>query len=246
MAAVTGTVVAGALTAYGASQQAGAAKDAAKAQSGAAQAGIAEQQRQFDMIQRNLQPYMGAGTNALAGLTAMAGGDYSAFENAPDYQFAMSQGLQARDRSAAARGGLYSGGADADRMAYAAGLASQNLGNHRNHLMDMARMGQNSAAGVGAAGQNAANAMGNLYAAQGNAQAGAAVGSANAWTNALAGIAGGIGQYTAGTGRSSAYSTPNQLGAFAPNVSGWQAGQSTGTAWNGNSAFGAWGQGWRA
>ena len=68
--------------------QADAAEEAAGIQAGASQAGIAEQRRQFDMMQGNLQPFMGAGTNSLANLQQANGGDYSAFENSPGYQYA--------------------------------------------------------------------------------------------------------------------------------------------------------------
>lgn len=48
-----------------------------------------------------------------------------AYQNAPGYQFAMDQGLQALDRGAAARGTFQSGGTGIDEMKYAHGLADQ-------------------------------------------------------------------------------------------------------------------------
>lgn len=107
------------------------------------------------------QPYQQAGTGALSGLSALAAGDYSGFQSSPDYQWAQQQGQQGMDRSAAARGSLYSGGHLADTMAYNQGLASQQLGNYRSSLMDLAGMGQNAAGSMASLGQNYATQYGN-------------------------------------------------------------------------------------
>ena len=103
MAAVTAAAITAGAAVAGGAMQADAAKKAGNASNAAAQQGIAEQQRQFDTFQQNIQPYLGAGQNALAGLTALNSGDYSGFNQSPDYLWAMQQGTQALDRSAAAR-----------------------------------------------------------------------------------------------------------------------------------------------
>lgn len=113
------------------------------------------------------QPYQQAGTQGLNQLGALMGGDYSGFMNSPDYLAAQEMGMKALDRNAAARGRLYSGGADADRIRLGQQLATQNLGNYRNALFGMANIGQNAQNSVAGLYGN----MGNLAIGQGTAQA---------------------------------------------------------------------------
>lgn len=104
---------------------------------------------------QGFQPYAQAGQENLNRLNALMGGDYSGFMNAPDYRAAQEMGLKQLDRSAAARGALYSGGADADRIRFGSQLATQNLGNYRNALAGLAGMGQQAAGSM-------ANVYGNM------------------------------------------------------------------------------------
>lgn len=234
MAAITGAVIAGAATAYAANRQSAAGKDAARAQRDSAQLGIDEQRRQFDTFQQNIQPYLGAGTGALSSLQALNSGDYSGFENSPDYLYARGQTQQGVERGAAARGSLYSGGTNADLATALNGIASQNLGNYRGSLMGLAQMGQNSAVGAGSLGQQSANAISGLYGQQGNAAANGSINSANAWSNAAGGLASLAGQYM--SSRQSSYQPQSQWGAFAPNQPatnyGGTLGPSNGSSWN--------------
>lgn len=236
MAAITGAVIAGAATAYAANRQSAAGKDAARAQRDAAGLGIDEQRRQFNTFQENIQPYLGAGTGALPSLQALNSGNYSGFENSPDYLYARGQTQQGVERGAAARGGLYSGGTNVDLATALNGIASQNLGNYRGSLMGLAQMGQNSAVGAGSLGQQSANAISGLYGQQGNAAANGSINSANAWSNAAGGLASLAGQYM--NSRQSSYSNPQttgNFGAFAPSQSSGGYGSlspSNGKNWN--------------
>lgn len=90
------------------------------------------------------------------------GPDYSAFYQSPDYQFALNQGLQGLDRSAAARGSLYSGGQSADVLGYASGLATQNFNNYANRLAGLAGIGQTTATNLAGQGQAYANNIGQI------------------------------------------------------------------------------------
>jgi hypothetical protein len=171
MAAITAAAVVGAGMAYSANRQGAAQKKAGRAQASAAQDTIDEQNRLYNQSVDQAMPWYNAGTNALSQLEAVNRGDYSGFENAPDYLYARDQGIQGLDRGAASRGALYSGGADADRIAFSSGLATQNLGNYTNRLSDLARMGQGQSQYLGQLGQNYGNQFGNAMGIKGNANA---------------------------------------------------------------------------
>lgn len=156
----------------GALQNRGASKGA-DAQAQAQMAAIEEQRRQYDQSRADMMPWLQAGQGGLRQLNRLAGGDFSGFYESPEYAFTRDQGLQALERGAAARGGLYSGGADADRMRFASGLASQEYGNHWNRLAGLAGVGQTAAGNLGALGQNMATNIGNAYGNIGNARASA-------------------------------------------------------------------------
>lgn len=144
-----------------------AAGKAASAQNAGNNAAIAEQRRQYDQTRTDMMPWLSAGTGALGQLQALNSGDFSSFTQSPDYQFAYDQGMQSLDRSAAARGGLYSGGQQADLMKFGQGLATQNYSNYYNRLASMANIGQTSAQNLGQFGANSASGIGNLLSQNG-------------------------------------------------------------------------------
>lgn len=76
------------------------------------------------------KPYVAAGQTATQGLASMQNDplNVNAFMD-PSMQFSIEQGQKALERSAAARGGVLSGGAMQDLAAYATGIASQNYNN---------------------------------------------------------------------------------------------------------------------
>lgn len=82
--AVTGLIVGGSQL-IGGMMQADAASEAAGIQAGAAGAGIEEQRRQFDAIQKLLQPYVQAGTGAI--------GQFQPFQQAGAKAFEQQQAL---------------------------------------------------------------------------------------------------------------------------------------------------------
>jgi hypothetical protein len=149
-------------TLYSANQQKQGAKGALNAQQRAADAATAEQARQFDLTRSDQLPWMQAGQSALTQMQALNSGDVSSFKQSPDYQFALDQGLQSLDRSAAARGSLLSGGHSADLLKFGEGLASQNYGAYYDRLARMAGQGSNTASGLGQLGQQYANNVGQI------------------------------------------------------------------------------------
>lgn len=175
---------------YSASQQKKAASKAAKASQNAADAATEEQKRQFDLTRSDQLPWMQAGQGALTQMQALNSGDTSSFKESPDYQFAFNQGLQGLDRSAAARGSLFSGGHSADVMKFGEGLASQNYGAYYDRLSKLAGQGSSTASGLGSLGQQYANNVGQIGINNANNMASSYQQSANA-NSQLAGSLGG-------------------------------------------------------
>ena len=100
---ITALVVGGSQL-IGSSMQADAAGDAAAIQSGASQAGIEEQRRQFDAMRELLKPYTEAGVPAIAGLQPYAKAGEPAFE-----QQQALLGLKGPEAQRAAIAGIESG-----------------------------------------------------------------------------------------------------------------------------------------
>lgn len=169
--------------AYGASQQAKAGEKGAAAQQQAAAMSTEEQRRQYDLTRQDQMPFLEAGYDALRRQQAALSGDFSGFQSSPDYAYAVQQGQQALDRSAAARGGFMGGGADADRIALGQGLASQNFSNYWNRLAGRAGQGQTSATNLGGLGANMAGNIGSNLMNAANARASSYANTANAWGN---------------------------------------------------------------
>jgi len=170
-----------------------AAGKAASASQKGYDAATEEQRRQYDLSRADQQPWLQAGGNALARLESASNGNFDSFKLSPGYQFSVDQQMQGLDRSAAMRGGLYSGGADADRMKYANGLASQEYNNWWNQQAGLAGVGQTAASGLASLGQNYANNVSNNLIGAANSRASAYGAKADAWGNALTGAAGAIG-----------------------------------------------------
>lgn len=110
-----------------------------------------------------LSPFWNTGTQANSGIQALLGGDYSGFYNAPDFQARMKAGGDMFDSSAAARGGVFGGGATRGREMYAQQLAAQGLGDYRNWLGNVSGMGMQAGSNIGQLGAAAGNSIASLY-----------------------------------------------------------------------------------
>lgn len=190
-----GIAVAAVVGAYGANEQAKAGEKAAGAQSDANAAAIAEQRRQYDQTRTDMLPFLEAGYGAINRQNAFLNGDWSGFENSPDYAFAVDQGFKGLNRGAAANGSFGSGGADADRIALGQGLATQYASNYWNKLAGMAGQGQSGVNTLGGLGANQANQIGGYLQDTGNARASSYANRANAWGNYANQLSGLAGQY---------------------------------------------------
>ena len=163
---------------------ASASKSAANTQAASADRSIDLQREMFNKQLELQQPFQEAGVNAL---NRMRSGDVMGMMD-PSYQFRLGEGMKALERSAAARGGLISGGALKAAQRYGQEFASNEFGNAYNRLASMAGLGQTATGAQStAAGQFGANA-GNLMTGAGAARASGYVGGANALTS-------GLGQY---------------------------------------------------
>lgn len=176
---------------------ASAANRAASAQSAAARNDLALKERIYNEQSKKFSPFLETGQNALAAYNSELGlgprpDGYEGFQKTPGYQFALDQGRDTVDASAASRGNLYSGATLTALNKFGQGFADQNYERYTNKLRDLAGMGQSAAGQQGAAAQNYSQGAGNAFASIGNAQSAGAIGVANALNG---GIQNGIGLY---------------------------------------------------
>lgn len=192
--AALGSIVPGVGTALGASiggslGGAFSSNEAADAQADRGQQGFDLQSRMFDTTQRNLSPYMAAGTSALPKLLSLAGiGSESpnvAMMADPSYQWRLGQGQDAILNKRSALGGVLSGGTLKDLTNYSQGAASQEYGNIWQRLYGLTGMGENAAAGLGGFAQNFGNMGAGTLSGIGDAEASGIMGSANRLTSGL-------------------------------------------------------------
>lgn len=181
----TGDLLGAATTVAGAVIGGKKAKSAGNVAAGGYDAAAGEYRNALAASQGYMQPYQQAGTDALGNLNKLNSGDYSGFQNSPDYLYARSEALNGVQNSAAARGGLFSGNAGRRLAEVSSGLASQNLGNYRNALMGQIGIGQNAAGTLTNAGFNAAGGIGAGLAGSGDARASGIVGQSNAYQTGL-------------------------------------------------------------
>lgn len=221
-AIIGGAVIGGVASNMAASKQASATNKAANAQLQGQEEGVAEQRREYDQSRQDQLPFLQAGYGALTKENAFLNGDWSGFMNSPDYKFSLDQGINALDRSAAARGGLYSGGHSADLMNFAEGTADQFANNYWNKLAGQAGQGQVSANTLGNLGANEANNISNLLNASGNARASSYLRNGNIQAQNIANMGNAfnqwLGYYQNRPGTSGNYSfgqTPDYGGSFS-------------------------------
>lgn len=202
MSFVTAALIAGGATLASSLIGSRAAGKAADVQAGAARSAAELQKEQYEQTRADLAPWRAAGEQALNKLIPLT--DYTKFGAAqfqqdPGYTFRLSEGQKALDRSAAARGGLISGGALKAAQRYGQDMGSQEYMNAFNRyqteraaqlqpLQSLAGVGQTTATQLGQAGQNYASNAGNLMTSGAAAQGAGYVGQANA-------ITGGLGTY---------------------------------------------------
>ena len=178
---VTALVVGGSQL-IGSSMQASAAGDAAAIQSGAAEAGIAEQRRQFDAMRELLKPYTEVGVPALEGLQpyAQAGAPaleqqqallglrgpeaqraaIAGIEGGAGYQAQVQAGEEALLQRASATGGLRGGNIQAALGQFRPQMLQQEIERQYGRLGGLADIGRVTQQNLAQIGQSSAAGTG--------------------------------------------------------------------------------------
>jgi hypothetical protein len=186
--AIAASAVVGGVSASRASKaQAKAAKSAASSQKAIADENVALQRELANQQREDFAPWRDIGEQALNQLWSgvksdeFLVGDIDVTRD-PGYQFRIDQGIEALDKSAAARGRLLSGAQQKGVSEYAQNLASQEYANayareanekarKYNMLSGLSSGGQASAAGQAQSTSQLASSSGNILSNLGNAQA---------------------------------------------------------------------------
>ena len=205
MGSMAATALMGGVSIIGGALSANAAGSAAQVQADAANRSADMAAQQNALTRADLAPYNQVGTAAAGTLQSQLGYlssptdlTQAGLEASPGYQFNLSQGLQAAQNSASARGLGVSGAAMKGASAYATGLADStyqnqfamdqtNKQNSYNRLFGVASLGENAAAQTGISGTANTGLATNALTGGANATAAGIVGSANAINGGFSG-----------------------------------------------------------
>ena len=165
-----------------------AANKAAGIQARGAEAGIAEQRRQFDVTQANLQPFQEAGVGAIGQQQALLGLSgveaqneaFAGLQESPGQRFLRDRQQKALLRNASAIGGLGGGNVRTALQEQAVGFAQQDINNQFGRLGQLAGQGQAATTNLGQFGAQTASNISNLGIAGAEARASGVLGSQQA------------------------------------------------------------------
>lgn len=202
-AAIAGLAVGGA-SLYSANRAGKAGEKAAELQGQAADAGIAEQRRQFDEVRKLLEPYSTGGQAAFTAqqnLLGLGGQNaqqqaIQALQQGPQFQAMQEAGQNAILQNASATGGLRGGNTQAALAQFSPQLLSQLINQQFSQLGGISQLGQASAAGQASAGLQTGGNIAQLLQQQGAAQAGGALAQGQAAGGLGNAIGSGLGIFT--------------------------------------------------
>jgi len=202
---------------------------ASEAQANSAAASLGLQKEMWQQSREDTAPWREEGANALSKLADLVYSGPGDYTKSPGYDFRLSEGNKAIERSAAARGNVLGGKTLKALTKYGQEYATNDYDNFLRRyyesmtpLQSLAGLGQSTAAQTAALGGNAANGMANAITQMGNAQAAGTINSANAVTGALnSGINNAIAGYSAWKNYSTPANTANYSGydGYIPSVS---------------------------
>ena len=175
------------------------AERGAKEQAAAMDRASEREYRQYQEDVARQKPFYDVGVNALPELVEASRYQpftMDKFQADPGYAFRLSEGQKALERSAAARGGLLSGGTGKALQRFGQEMGSQEYTNAFNRyqaerqarlgpLQSLTGMGQTTAQQIGQQGQQMATNIGNNMGSSAAARASGYVGTANALTGGL-------------------------------------------------------------
>lgn len=199
-AAAVGTIVAADM---GAGAQEDAANSASAAQERTANRGLDLQEKQFSFMQETLAPYVKSGGSAMAAQLDLLGigaggaaGQRAAIDGLasdPTFKALQQQSEDALLQNASATGGLRGGNTQSALAQLRPALLQQLLSDRMNRLGGLSSMGQASAAGQAAGGQQYADSSSALLSQLGASQAGAYVAGGAADASRYGAVGGAIG-----------------------------------------------------
>lgn len=161
------------------------------------------QEKMYNQGREDTAPWRTTGKNALLALEQQINAGPGDYTQSPGYQFRLSEGQKALERSAAARGGLIGGASQKALLKYGQDYATSDYDNFLRRyyekmtpLQSLAGVGQSTAAQTAASGANMANSIANTnmntaagvgqnYLNAGNAAAGNYINQANVITGAM-------------------------------------------------------------
>ena len=193
MSAIIAAAVVGGTGLVSALISAKSASDAADTQSEAAQAGIEEQRRQFDAMQKILAPYTEAGTKSLAAQQDLAGlngpeaqaAAMKGISESPEMLAMTQQGENAILQQGSATGGLRGGNVQGALAQFRPAALSSLINQQYGRLGGITQIGQASAAGVGAGAMQTGANVADLLGQQGAAIAGGQLAQGQAYAAPL-------------------------------------------------------------
>lgn len=142
------------------------------------------------------------------------GAQFSDFYASPGYQFRLSEGQKAIERSAAARGGLNSGATMKALERFAQGTASDEFNRYVGGLQSMAGLGQNAQNATTAAGQQSSQNIINAYGNAGNARASSYANTGSAINSGINNV---LSAYLMGSGSGGPYGAGSTMNAYGIN-----------------------------
>ena len=170
-----------------------AADKASSAQTKAANQAQTTEQKALEQIRGDLAPYREAGNTGLnyyqdfLGVNgpAASASARNMFQTSPGYDFAVNEGQKAIEGSAAARGGLLSGGTLKALQDRRMGVANQEYGSYLDRFLGLSSLGENAAAQSGNFTAGSAARQGQYINDAGAAQAGGYLSAAQGVNGAI-------------------------------------------------------------
>lgn len=198
-AGLAGAAISSSAASKAAKEQSTAYSSAAELEYKAAQEALAFEKEQYATTQAQQAPFLAAGTEAIGKMSDLAGTkQYTeqfasptevTEQNDPGYQFRLAEGTKALQRSAAAKGGLLTGGTAKALERYGQDYASNEYSNVYNRALQNYQTNYNVYANERANAYNELASLAGAGQTSANTLASTGLGTANSVANTLTGSA---------------------------------------------------------